>query len=87
MISEPNWLPGNAVRYAFSYTNGLNESYIGPWSAYAELSEHFQPTLNVPVDTGGGSSGRNLFRQFRGGSPELIASIDKTATTYIDRNA
>ena len=56
-------------------------------AAYAELSDRFQPTLNVPVDTGSGSSGRNLFRQFRGGSPELIASIDKTATTYIDRNA
>ncbi|OLF55873.1 phospholipase [Pseudomonas chlororaphis] len=85
--SEPNWLPGHAVRYAFSYTNGLNESYIGPWSAYAELSERFQPTLNVPLDSGNGSSGRNLFRQFRGSSPELIASLDKSTTTYIDRNA
>lgn len=85
--SEPNWLPGNAVRYAFSYTNGLNESYIGPWSAYAELTERFQPTLSVPTDTGGGSRGRNIFRQFRGGSPELIASIDQASTTYIGRNA
>lgn len=81
--SEPNWLPGNAVRYAFSYTNGLNESYIGPWSVYVELSERFQPTLNVP----GNGASRNLFRQFRGGSPELIGSIDAHTTTFIDHNA
>jgi hypothetical protein len=80
---EPNWLPGNAVRYAFSYVNGLNESYIGPWSVYFELSERFQPTLNVP----GNGASRNIFRQFRGGSPELIGSIDAQATTFIDRNA
>ena len=81
--SEPNWLPGNAVRYAFSYTSGLDESYMGPWSTYTELSEWFQPTLNVP----GNGSTRNIFRQFRGGSPELIDSINAQATTFIDRNA
>jgi len=85
--SEPNWLPGQAVRYAFSYTNGLNESYIGPWSAYAELTDRFQPTLNVPLDTANTSTGRNIFRQFRGGSPELVGSLDKQTTTFIDRNA
>ncbi|WP_347904089.1 phospholipase [Pseudomonas purpurea] len=79
----PNWLAGNAVRYAFSYTNGFNESYIGPWSAYTELTERFQPTLNVPTD----GNTRNIFRQFRGGSPELIGAIDRFATTFIDRNA
>lgn len=86
--SEPNWLPGQAVRYAVSETNGLNESYIGPWSAYVELSDSFQPTLAIPAGTtNGGASGRNVFRQFRGGSPELIGSIDKNATRFIDRNA
>ncbi|PWB34934.1 phospholipase [Pseudomonas sp. SDI] len=84
--SEPNWLPGHAVRYAVSVVNGLNESYIGPWSAYAELAEQFQPTLEVPVDSSGKSVARNLFRQFRGGSPELIASLDRDTTTYIDRH-
>lgn len=80
-----NWQPGNAVRYAYSITDVLNESYIGPWSAYAELTDQFHPSVQVPVD--GKQRGRNLFRQFRGGSPELIASLDGVATTYIDRNA
>jgi hypothetical protein len=80
-----NWQPGNAVRYAFSITDTLNESYIGPWSAYAELTDKFHPTLQVPLD--GKQRGRNLFRQFRGGSPELIASLDGATSTYIDRNA
>ncbi|MNJ54466.1 hypothetical protein D3C77_499050 [compost metagenome] len=84
--SQPNWLPGHAVRYAVSVVNGLNESYIGPWSDYAELGEHFQPTLTVPLDTSGNSTSRHLFRQFRGGSPELIASLDAGTTTYIDRH-
>ncbi|QXH50607.1 phospholipase [Pseudomonas fakonensis] len=79
-----NWQRGNAVRYAYSITDRLDESYIGPWSAYAELAEQFHPTLQVPVD--GQRRGRNLFRQFRGGSPELIASLDGLATTYTDRN-
>ncbi len=39
--SEPNWLPGHAVRYAFSYSKGLDESYIGPWTAYTELTDRF----------------------------------------------
>ncbi|MDD1146791.1 phospholipase [Pseudomonas sp. TNT2022 ID357] len=86
--SEPNWLPGQAVRYALSETNGLNESYIGPWSAYMELSDSFQPTLSIPAGTSNSSAtGRNVFRQFRGGSPELIGSIDKNASRFIDRNA
>ncbi|QHF27127.1 phospholipase [Pseudomonas sp. R32] len=84
--SQPNWLPGHAVRYAVSVVNGLNESYIGPWSDYAELTERFQPTLTVPVDTSGKSVSRNLFRQFRGGSPELITSLDASTTTYIDQH-
>jgi len=70
------------VRYAFSYTKGLDESYIGPWTAYAELTDRFQPTLNVPV----GATGRNVFRQFRGGSPELIGTLDGQATTFIDNH-
>lgn len=86
--SEPNWLPGHAVRYAVSETNGLNESYIGPWSSYVELGDSFQPTLAIPAGTtNSAASGRNVFRQFRGGSPELIGSIDKNATRFIDRNA
>ncbi len=86
--SEPdglNWQRGNSVRYAFSVSEQFNESYIGPWSAYALLGEQFHPTVQVPLD--GKQRGRNLFRQFRGGSPELIASLDGVATTYIDRNA
>lgn len=84
--SEPNWLPGNAVRYAFSYTRGLDESYIGPWTAYAELTERFQPSLTVPVDSSVGATGRNVFRQFRGGSPELIGTLDGQAGTFIDNH-
>ncbi|WP_422417228.1 phospholipase [Pseudomonas sp. GZD-222] len=84
--SPPNWLPGHAVRYAVSVVNGLNESYIGPWSDYAELNERFQPTLTVPMDNSGNSTARHLFRQFRGGSPELIASLDAATTTYIDHH-
>ncbi|MDR2307165.1 MAG: hypothetical protein LBE53_08220 [Paucimonas sp.] len=80
-----NWQRGNAVRYAFSVTEQLNESYIGPWSTYAELTDQFHPSVQVPLD--GKQRGRNLFRQFRGGSPELIASLDGKNTTYIDRNA
>lgn len=86
--SEPNWLPGQAVRYAISETLGVNESYIGPWSAYSKLSDSFQPTLTIPAGTrNSGASGRHIFRQFRGGSPELIGSIDNTTSTFIDRNA
>ncbi|QNH79536.1 phospholipase [Pseudomonas protegens] len=86
--SAPNWLPGQAVRYALSETNGLNESYIGPWSAYVELSDSFQPTLDIPPGTSNSSAtGRNVFRQFRAGSPELIGSIDKNTSRFIDRNA
>lgn len=77
---------GRAVRYAVSVVNGLNESYIGPWSAYAEVGDPIQATLSVPVDDSGKSVGRNLFRQVRGGSPELIASLDRDTTTYIDRH-
>jgi len=80
-----NWQRGNAVRYAFSVTDQLNESYIGPWSAYVELTDQFHPSVQVPAD--GKQRGRNLFRQFRGGSPELIASLDGKTTLYIDRNA
>ncbi|CAD5199298.1 phospholipase [Pseudomonas sp. FEN] len=84
--SDPNWLPGNAVRYAFSYTKGLDESYSGPWTAYAELSERFQPTLNVPVDASVGATARHVFRQFRGGSAEPIGTLDSQATTFIDNH-
>ncbi|WP_460416762.1 phospholipase [Pseudomonas sp. microsymbiont 2] len=80
-----NWQRGNAVRYAFSVTDQLNESYIGPWSAYAELTDQFHPSVQVLAD--GKQRARNLFRQFRGGSPELIASLDGKTTLYIDRNA
>lgn len=80
-----NWQRGNAVRYAFSITDQLNESYIGPWGAYAELTDQFHPSLQVPAD--GKQRGRNLFRQFRGGSPELIASLDGKTTIYTDHNA
>ncbi|MDF0730310.1 phospholipase [Pseudomonas entomophila] len=80
-----NWQPGNAVRYAFSVTDGVNESYIGPWSIYAVLGDRFHPTVQVPLDAQ--RRGRNLFRQFRGGSPELIASLDGQLANYIDRNA
>ncbi|WP_194789014.1 phospholipase [Pseudomonas sp. UFMG81] len=80
-----NWQRGNAVRYAFSVTDQLDESYIGPWGSYAELTDQFHPTVQVPVD--GRQRKRNLFRQFRGGSPELIASLDGVTNTYIDRNA
>ncbi|WP_273826272.1 phospholipase [Pseudomonas asplenii] len=84
--SEPNWLPGNAVRYAFSYSKGLDESYIGPWTTYAELTDRFQPTLNVPINAASGATGRNVFRQFRGGSPERIGTLDNQATTFIDNH-
>ena len=84
--SEPNWLPGNAVRYAISESQGLSESYTGPWSAYAQLSDRFQPTLGIAAASGS-SLTRNVYRQFLGGSPELIASIDASSTTFIDRIA
>ncbi|WP_397457952.1 phospholipase [Pseudomonas asplenii] len=84
--SEPNWLPGHAVRYAFSYSKGLDESYIGPWTAYTELTDRFQPTLNVPANTPSAATGRNVFRQFRGGSPELIGTLDNQAITFIDNH-
>ncbi|QXI29433.1 phospholipase [Pseudomonas vanderleydeniana] len=84
--SEPNWLPGNAVRYAFSHGKGLDESYTGPWTAYAELTDRFQPTLNVPFDAAVGATARNVFRQFRGGSPELIGTLGNPATTFIDNH-
>lgn len=80
-----NWRRGNAVRYAFSVDDGINESYIGPWNPYSELGEHFHPTVQLPLDAQ--RRGRNLFRQFRDGAPELIARLDGQATTYIDRNA
>ncbi|ANC01944.1 phosphatidylcholine-hydrolyzing phospholipase [Pseudomonas putida] len=80
-----NWRRGNAVRYAFSVDEGINESYIGPWNPYSELGEQFHPTVQLPLDAQ--RRGRNLFRQFRDGAPELIARLDGQATTYIDRNA
>lgn len=80
-----NWRRGNAVRYAFSVDDGINESYIGPWNPYSELGEQFHPTVQLPLDAQ--RRGRNLFRQFRDGAPELIARLDGQATTYIDRNA
>ncbi|RSC27349.1 phospholipase [Pseudomonas putida] len=80
-----NWRRGNAVRYAFSVDDGVNESYIGPWNPYSELGEQFHPTVQLPLDAQ--RRGRNLFRQFRDGAPELIARLDGQATTYIDRNA
>lgn len=80
-----NWRRGNAVRYAFSVDDGINESYISPWNPYSELGEHFHPTVQLPLDAQ--RRGRNLFRQFRDGAPELIARLDGQATTYIDRNA
>ncbi|HEK1769086.1 TPA: phospholipase [Pseudomonas putida] len=80
-----NWRRGNAVRYAFSVDDGVNESYIGPWNPYSELGEQFHPTVQLPFDAQ--RRGRNLFRQFRDGAPELIARLDGQATTYIDRNA
>lgn len=81
--TEPDWLPGNAVRYALSDVNGLNESYTGPWSAYSELSDSFQPTLSFPAST----NNRNIYRQFRGSATRLIGTVDKQSTTFIDRNA
>lgn len=80
-----NWRRDNAVRYAFSVDDGINESYIGPWNPYSELGEHFHPTVQLPLDAQ--RRGRNLFRQFRDGAPELIARLDGQATIYIDRNA
>ncbi|HEK0909441.1 TPA: phospholipase [Pseudomonas putida] len=80
-----NWRRGNAVRYAFSVDDGINESYIGPWNPYSELGEQFHPTVQLPLDAQ--RRGRNLFRQFRDGAPELIARLDGQAATYIDRNA
>jgi len=80
-----NWRRGNAVRYAFSVDEGINEPYIGPWNPYSELGEQFHPTVQLPLDAQ--RRGRNLFRQFRDGAPELIARLDGQATTYIDRNA
>ena len=73
------------MRYAFSVDDGINESYIGPWNPYSELGEQFHPTVQLPLDAQ--RRGRNLFRQFRDGAPELIARLDGQATTYIDRNA
>ncbi|AUG02366.1 phospholipase [Pseudomonas sp. 09C 129] len=83
--SPPNWVDGNAVRYAFSYTNGLNESYTGPWSAFVELQGSYFPTLNVPEDPSGKASGRNIFRQFRNTPPTLVGSVARGVTSFIDR--
>ncbi|KVE37606.1 hypothetical protein [Burkholderia sp. BDU5] len=81
----PNWVDGAAVRYAFSYTNGLNQSYTGPWSPYAELDGNYFPTLTVPDDPSGKAAGRNIFRQFRGGAPTLIGSVAKGVTVFVDK--
>ncbi|MDD1015701.1 phospholipase [Pseudomonas rubra] len=83
--SPPNWVDGQAVRYAFSFTNGLNESYTGPWSSYVTLEGSYHPTLNVPLDATGKSTGRNIFRQFRGSAPALVGSLGSTQTSFIDQ--
>ncbi|MGB8843345.1 MAG: hypothetical protein WCC64_19995 [Aliidongia sp.] len=81
---SPHWVDGNAVRYAFSYANVLNESYTGPWSHYVDLSGSYFPTLTVPVDRTGAASTRRIFRQFRDGAPMLVGTIGDTTTTFID---
>ncbi|MGH8380811.1 phospholipase [Pseudomonas sp.] len=84
----PNWVSGNAVRYAFSYYNGLSESYIGPWSTYTTLQNKFKPTLNVPIDASGRASGRRIFRQFRNGAPNFIGTIEDNMTrVFVDTKA
>ncbi|WP_449220959.1 phospholipase [Tistrella mobilis] len=81
----PQWVDGNRVRYAFSWTNDLNQSYIGPWSGWITLQGAYFPTLIVPVDPTGRAAGRNLFRQFEGGLQEQVGSIDDNVSTrFVD---
>ncbi|MEN2990541.1 hypothetical protein WG926_19670 [Tistrella sp. BH-R2-4] len=83
----PQWMDGRRVRYAFSWTNDLNESYIGPWSDWITLQGQYFPTLIVPVDPTGRAAGRNVFRQFEGGLQEQAGSIDDNVSTRFVDNA
>lgn len=83
----PQWVDGNRVRYAFSWTNDLNQSYIGPWSDWITLQGQYFPTLIVPVDPTGRAAGRNVFRQFEGGLQEQAGSIDDNVSTRFIDNA
>ncbi|MFJ2386649.1 phospholipase [Pseudomonas koreensis] len=83
--SPPDWVDGSAVRYAYSFTNGLNESYTGPWSAFVTLEGSYHPTVNVPLDASGKSTSRNVFRQFQGKAPTLVGSVANGVSTFIDQ--
>jgi hypothetical protein len=73
------------VRYAYSFTNGLNESYTGPWSAFVTLEGSYHPTVNAPLDASGKSTSRNVFRQFQGKAPTLVGSVANGVSTFIDQ--
>lgn len=79
------WVGHSKVRYCYSYTNGLNESYTGPWSDFAPLDGQYYPTLVVPTDPSGVATGRNVFRQFDTGFTAYVGSIeDNVSTTFVD---
>lgn len=84
----PNWVSGNTVRYAVSFTNadGMWESATGPWAAYATIADEAFPTLDdIPTDPTGTATGRNIWRQFGTDPLTFVGSIgDNVTTTFTD---
>ncbi|MBY5558822.1 hypothetical protein J0664_32935 (plasmid) [Rhizobium leguminosarum] len=79
------WGGPSKVRYCYSYTNGLNESYTGPWSDYVSLDGRYYPTLAVPTDPSGIATGRNVFRQFDTDFTTYVGSIEgNVSTAFVD---
>ncbi|HEY1014700.1 MAG TPA: hypothetical protein VGE07_18460 [Herpetosiphonaceae bacterium] len=86
---QGRWVRGAVARYAVSFFNQATraESWPGPWSAPLTVTDKAFPTLtNIPTDPSGQATGRLIYRQFAGGSIELIGTLsDNTATAFVDR--
>lgn len=88
---EPNWVPGNQVRYAYCFFNEVagaqNPSTQSPWCDWKKLPLHsggYMPQLTVPTGPSG-VKGRHIYRQFKDQPPERVGTIDNnTDFHFID---
>jgi hypothetical protein len=81
------WKANTQVRYAVSFVAPEGEGGLGPWGPWGGTGWALGHLIDIPTDASGKATSRKIYRQFEGGQPEVIGTLNNnTDTEYQDDN-
>lgn len=69
------------MRYAVTFVTGKGESDPGPWQPWGGAGLALGYLTGIPTDPALKATSRNIYRQFQGGAPELIGTLNNNTAT------